>query len=157
MATIKEKDLPIAVSVNDTDYLRMVTDGGASENIEFTNIRQTLAPKGKYLKGAWTATSSSATGTQLTAALSLTKGVWLVSFTVPPYTQTNRMAQVYLEGNDYRVANNNYLQGYWIVEVTTSKSVSVKAGASASCTWDSGYLNRGGIYAIRMAIDYDTY
>lgn len=110
----------------------------------------------KFLSGSWTATSSNQTGKQLTDSLNLTTGIWIVSFSVPPYTATNRLAQVYLEGNDYRVSNANYLQGFWIVEVSTTKSVSVHAGAGTSVTWDSGYLSRGGIQAIRIAETYTT-
>lgn len=110
----------------------------------------------KYLSGSWTATSSNQTGKQLTDSLNLTTGIWIVSFSVPPYTATNRLAQVYLEGNDYRVSNANYLQGFWLVEVSTTKSVSVHAGAGTSVTWDSGYLSRGGIQAIRIAESYTT-
>ena len=155
MAAIKEKDLPIAGSITNSDYLRMVDTSGTSKKIDVGTFGLTIV-RGKYLSGAWTATSSSATGTQLTASLNLTKGLWIVTFTVPPYTATNRMQQVYLEGNDYRVSNANYLQGFWIVEVTTTKTVSVKAGAGTSVTWDSAYLNRGGIFAIRLAKEYDS-
>lgn len=130
----------LGISSESTTRLRSGGSGGTSA---------------KYLKGNWTATSSSATGTRLTGELNLTKGIWIVSFSVPPYTGNNRMAQVYLEGNDYRVSNTMYQQGFWIVEVSSTKSVSVKAGAGTSCTWDSGYLARGGIYAIRIAETYE--
>ena len=102
------------------------------------------------LKGAWTAAASSATGTQLTEALTLTKGLWIVAFTLPPYSSTNTIAQVYLEGNDYRPSVRNYESGFWIVSVETTKTVSVKAGAGTSVTWNSGVIDRGGIYAIRI-------
>ena len=154
MAAIKEKDLSTAMGITASDYLRMVDTSGTSKKIN-VGLVCALVSKSKFLSGAWTKTSSSATGTQLTDSLSLSKGIWLVSFTVPPYTATNRMQQVYLEGNDYRVANANYLQGFWLVEVLTTKSVAVYAGAGLSCTWDSGYLNRGGIQAVRIAEYYD--
>lgn len=32
MASIKEKDLPVLVSINDSDYLRAVDSSGASKN-----------------------------------------------------------------------------------------------------------------------------
>ena len=50
---IKEKDLPVAGSINTTDYVRMVAENGTSEIIKYSNIRQfTPTEKTKVLNAA---------------------------------------------------------------------------------------------------------
>lgn len=107
--------------------------------------------KGGVIYGAWTATSSSATGTRLSDELTLDKGVWIVSFAIPPYSSSNNVGQIYLEGNDYRWASAGYATGLWVVTVETTKTVSLKAGSAANVSWNSSYLTRGGIYAVKVA------
>lgn len=107
--------------------------------------------KGGNLKANWTATSSRATGTALTQSLTLTPGVWLVAFAIPPYaTGSGTIGQVYLEGEDFRLADRGYMSGIWIVSATSSKTISVKAGAGTSVSWDSRYFDRGGLWAAKL-------
>ena len=106
---------------------------------------------GGNLKANWTASSSSATGTSLTQSLTLTPGVWLVAYAIPPYASgSGTIGQVYLEGNDFRPADKAYQTGTWIVSATSSKTISVKAGAGASVSWNPEYLDRGGLWAAKL-------
>ena len=50
---IKEKDLPVAGSINTNDYVRMVAENGTSEIIKYSNIRQFTPTEKTHALNAW--------------------------------------------------------------------------------------------------------
>lgn len=109
----------------------------------------------------WTATASSSYGTQLSNSITVPSGLYLLSFRTPYSTDTTPI-MIGLGG--YVGANTTFLGGdailsmnptqdekTMIVRFSAQSTIYISTKASASMSWDSSYLNRGGFTAIRLA------
>ena len=110
-----------------------------------------------YTKGFITS-SSSATSTALTNYIHLRKGIWLVIFKTPP-SNSSSTCILNLEGNggsgeflvgEGFVTFQNYGCYTTIFKVNSDLNLRLIAGASASYSWLSNFLDRGGLAAIRV-------
>lgn len=110
---------------------------------------------------AWTATASSSYGTQLTDSVTVPSGLYLLSFRTPYSTGTGT-AMIGLGG--YVGANTTFIGGAsslsmrlsqdeqtMIVRFSASATIYINTKEGAAMTWDSQYLGRGGLAAIRLA------
>ena len=50
MANVKENELPVAGSISNSDYIRIVTSGGASERISTNNLAANIPGMADYVK-----------------------------------------------------------------------------------------------------------
>ena len=111
---------------------------------------------GTILTGTWTATSSSIS-TKLTNSIVLTKGVWLVTLTVPvvssgtPYAVIGPIFSAF-DNQQLGVANNAGGQATRIISTQSNLEIYGQSGSSAPVTYDSNYLTRGGIKAVKIGV-----
>lgn len=108
----------------------------------------------------WTATSSSAYGTQLSNSITVPSGLYLLSFRTPVSADTapaiiglggfSSAITTFLGGTDTFSMNPTYDEKTMIVRFSASATVYIGSKASNSMTWDSSYLTRGGLTAIRL-------
>ena len=116
-----------------------------------------IASLGTVLTGAWTATSSAATLVQLTQAITLTKGTWLVVITVP-YADSGTPVVTfgpqspYMDNQQFGAAQANADQAFRILTVETTQQVYAISGGSAAVNYNSSFLVRGGIKAVKIGM-----
>lgn len=112
----------------------------------------------KVYEGAWIATSSSSDTTQLTDALSLPAGKYLI-VVCSPYSVSSGTFGIYLNINGVTVENEALVESFSasgslfvsVQTLTTDSTVYAMPIVSAPRTWDSAYLNRGYIKAIALS------
>ena len=112
-------------------------------------INERVAPIGTILHAAWTATSSSANGTNLTNEITLTPGIYIINISIPTASQT----LAYMLSN---LSSEN--DKYWsavsmgtitaIFEIESTTTTRVRSAASTSVTFS--VIERGHLEAIRI-------
>ena len=110
-----------------------------------------------YTKGFIVSTSSAA-NTNLTNAITLVPGTWLIIMKTPNSTSSGTCVlnlsgidnSQYCIGQGF-VTTLNYGTITTLVKITQTSTVRLVAGSSQSYSWDSNYLDRGGLAAIRVA------
>lgn len=118
---------------------------------------EAIASLGTVLTGAWTATSSAATLVQLSQAVNLTKGTWLLIVTVPYASSGTPVITI---GPENTVDNNQQFgtavgsgtQCFRIMNVSTPISLYAMSGGSAAVSYDQTLLQRGGIKAMKIGM-----
>ena len=125
--------------------------GGSSQSLEVKTA-------------AWIATSSNATNTPLTDSLNLSAGKYLLILQAP-YTasiSTQFYASISVDGIQsvdcgVLYGSNQYGQVCFVLELQASASVAGTTASGASFSWDSRYLDRGYLKAIRLDTVTHTY
>lgn len=118
-----------------------------------TRLNPTAAQQhvGDYYSAAWTATSASAFGDKLTGDMVLPAGVYVVTLSVPWMTSTGNPL-MYINGlNERFFFSSSYATVTHVMKLTSQTNVYARHGASSTTTFDSQYLKRGGIEAVRIA------
>ena len=117
------------------------------------NILEWIIGTDRYYEAAWTATSSSATGTTLTGTITLPKGTYLIAVG-SPYVQGAAALVGLRVGSATNVTTlmtlpvNAYTKGAFIVQLTSQQSVYLLTQSSASCTFTAP--DRGSLKAVRL-------
>lgn len=109
-----------------------------------------------YTKGFITG-SSSATSTPLTHSITLRPGTWIVMMKTPAASGTGTCILNLdgLQDGDYTIGQGfvtwlNYGTISTVIKTTQTRSIQLVSGASASYSWLSSWLDRGGLAAIRV-------
>lgn len=112
---------------------------------------------GKVYSASWVATSSSAAGTALTDAINLPKGKYLIVLRSPYSVEGIRTDYIFslsfddVANYDYAtIAGPSYSQMMAVITLNSDTSVKAISGASTIVTWDSSYISRGSLTAIRL-------
>ena len=114
-----------------------------------------------FQHASWITSTSSSSGTNLTNALTLQKGRYLIIAHTPltnvNTAQLNKDFQFCLKINNsidtstYRIFNEQYGECAWLIDLAQNSTVILCAGMNTSKTWVSQYLNMGGIDAILLS------
>ena len=111
-----------------------------------------------YTKG-FKVSRSTAANTELTNSISLRAGTWVIIMHTPTATDNTAQCILDLKGitsSDEILTGTGFTTylGYGTVvtllKLTATRSITLVAGASATYEWNSSYLNRGGLAAIRV-------
>ena len=107
------------------------------------------------LAANWTATQTSANNVKVTDDLSLSEGLWLVILTVPFASSGTPIVRIDGTGSFYAhqmgTTNASGAQTMKIVNVDSNGiTVYGMSSSSAVVTYDSAYLSRGGLIAVRL-------
>lgn len=117
------------------------------------NVLEWIIGANRYYSAAWTATSSSATGVQLTNSVSLPKGTYLIAVGSPYVTKAAMLAGLKI-GSSTDVTTlvhmpvNSYSKASYIVNLTSTSSVYLVSQSSAATTFTN--TNRGSLKAVRL-------
>lgn len=161
----------IYTKTTDTAGTGLYSDGEATlgmlgdvdlENLADGDILRYDATSGKFVNGAktyhanWTATSSSSAGTALTESVELPKGKYL-AIVRTPYSSNTTLRTYYNLVAGTTTLNSTigdtacaYGQYTAYFELSQTSSVKFVSGSSISQTWDSEYLDRGGMDIIAL-------
>ncbi len=106
--------------------------------------------RGEYYEAEWTAQSASASLTQLTGALTLPAGVYVIDLMVPVVSVLSGTPTFGLRG-----VTNHWQQGFasqgtitWVVRLASATSVHGCTGTGASMQFSN--LERGSLRAVRV-------
>lgn len=106
--------------------------------------------RGEYYEAEWTAQAASASLTQLTGALTLPAGVYVIDLMVPVVSVLSGTPTFGLRG-----VTNHWQQGVaaqgtltWVVRLTSATQVYGCTGSGASMEFS--YTERGGLRAVRV-------
>ena len=111
-----------------------------------------------YTKG-FKVSSSSAANTELTNSISLRAGTWIIIMHTPTATNNTDTCILDLKGitsSDEILTGTGFTTylGYGtvvtLIKLTATRSITLVAGSSQQYNWNSSYLNRGGLAAIRV-------
>lgn len=115
----------------------------------------------KSYSAAWTATASSSYGTHLTDSITVPSGLYLLSMRTPYSTDTTPVMiglggyfsanTTFIGGGDSLSMNPSQDEKTMIVRFSATSTICISSKANAQMTWDSSYLTRGGLTAIRLA------
>lgn len=129
-------------------YDAAVSGGTINENeIYMTPVQE------KYFEAAWTATESSATGTQLTGSVTVPKGTYLVSL-ASPYIQgamilvgirVNSATDI---GSMVSMPTGVYTKASFIMTFSSDSTIYALTQSAASATFSN--TNRGGLKLVRL-------
>jgi len=117
---------------------------------ETETIAEAIDAIGTTATASWTGTSSSAYGTNLTGAITLTKGVYIVTIKTP-VSDITPLIELHDNTNDRPFYYTNIpSQGSFTIpiELTATTDIIVRSGASAAASYS--YLERGGLFAVRI-------
>ena len=107
------------------------------------------------LAANWTATQTSANNVKVTDDLSLSEGLWLVILTVPFASSGTPIVRIDGDGSFYAhqfgTTNASGAQTMKVINVDSNgTTVYGMSSSSAVVTYDSAYLSRGGLVAVRL-------
>lgn len=150
---------PVSLTLNATSGIELSTGSGkATYNGSEIALKSDLP---NSYSAAWTATASSAYGTQLSNSITVPSGLYLLSFRTPYSTDTttamiglggfSSAITTFIGGSDVVSMNPSQDEKTMIVRFSATATVYIGSKASAQMTWDSSYLARGGLVAIRLA------
>lgn len=117
------------------------------------NILEWIVGTDRYYSAAWTATSSSASGTVLTDTLTLPKGTYLIAVGTPYVQSATGLACLQI-GTAADLSTlvtmpvNAYTKASYIIQLTSQKSVYLLTQSSASLTFSN--TDRGSLKAVRL-------
>lgn len=118
-----------------------------------SKILNWIAGTNRYYSASWTATSSSATGVQLTDSVSLPKGTYLIAVGSPYVTKAAMLAGLKI-GSATDVTTlvhmpvNSYSKASYIVNLTSTSSVYLVSQSSAATTFTN--TDKGSLKAVRL-------
>ena len=156
---------PQPASVTSTEFDILANRIGTLSNLHTTNktslvdatneVSDQIATIGTVLTGSWTATETSAVLVQLTQSITLTKGTWLVMATVPVVDSGNPTVVIgpqipLIDNYEFGAASKAGEQAIRIIKVDTSQPVYAITGGSSPVTYNSNFLTRGGIRAVKI-------
>lgn len=109
-----------------------------------------LSNIGNLQRASWTGSSSSAYGTNLTGAITLTKGIYIVTIKTP-VSDTTPLLDLHDNTNDrtYYYVNIPSQESFTIpIEITATTDIIVRSAASSTTNYS--YLDRGGLFAVKI-------
>lgn len=117
------------------------------------NILEWIAGTNRYYSASWTATSSSATGTQLTNSVTLPKGTYLIAVGTPYVQGATGLAGLRIgtttdSSTLVSMPVNAYSKASYIVQLTSQQNVYLLTQSSASLTFTAP--DRGSLKAVRL-------
>lgn len=157
VANVTKTDIAIIVGANRSTWSSDFT-------IQYTKTTDTAGsgiwtPQGGLIKtyhANWTATASTAVNTKLTQELDLPAGKYL-AVTHLAYSTSMNLAQFAMIINDVASFNTiayvpiSYGNASLYFELTAASRVAFGTATGLSMSWDSQYINRGGMDIIKVA------
>ena len=120
-----------------------------------TSLTSEIAGQTNVLAANWTATQTSANNEKVTEDLLLTAGLWLVILTVPFATSGTPIVRIDGSGtmfaHQFGTTDASGAQTIKVINVDSNgMTVYGASSSSAVVTYDSSYISRGGLIAVRL-------
>ena len=158
-ATVSGLEIPEDITDLDDVNVTSITDGQVlawdSDTSKFVNVDQSGGSIASVIKKDWTATSSSVTGTQLTELANLDAGKYIINVHIPYSASTGTSifalaVDSALDNNQISVAPVSYGNCTFVIEKNASFTLKFVSATGTSLTWDSAYIDRGGMYIVKL-------
>lgn len=103
----------------------------------------------------WTATTSSASGTQLTESASLTAGIYVIDVHLPYSSSTSNSFFALVINNTMVDTTVAYLpvsssRTTYILQLSETSTLYFATASGTSVSWDNAYLSRGGMNILKL-------
>ena len=118
---------------------------------QLTKILNWINGTGRYYSASWTASSTSAFGTKVTADLSLGKGLYVVVATLPYVTSGSPLLGLRTNGiidNSRLVSGGSYIKASFLIEMASAGTVALYSEGSAAISYS--VIDRGSLTAIKL-------
>lgn len=154
LLTSEYEALSTAEQNNGTIYIQTDAETTGSDiavsDSDSMSIAEAIGAIGTMATASWTGTSSSAYGTNLTGAVTLTKGVYIVTIKTP-VSDITPLIELHDNTNDrtFYYTNIPSQESFTIpIELTATTDIIVRSAASVAISYS--YLERGGLFAVRI-------
>lgn len=155
------KNTPMLTKISDLDDVTIssITNGQVlawnSTSGKFENVNQSGGSSAQLIKKSWTATSSTASYTQLTESVSLDPGKYIINIRSPYSTSASSSAfcitlDDVVQYNTIETVPVSYGTYNIILEIASSCTMKYVTVSSTSLSWDNAYLDRGGVNILKL-------